>query len=64
MCFGNIDRDFTATSAAHTVKGTCVTGVSLPQSAQRTTEAQSVCSGAPKLQEQLQSHSQAAELGH
>lgn len=56
--------DFKATSATHTVKGTYVTGVSLSQSAQRTTKANSVCSEAPKLRERLQSHSQAAELGH
>lgn len=37
----------------------CVTG-----SRQRMTEAKPVCSEAPKPQEQLQSHPQAAELGH
>lgn len=59
-----IISNFTATSATHTVKGIYVTGVSLSQSAQRMTEAKPVCSEAPKLQEQLQSCSQAAELGH
>lgn len=64
MCFGNTDlpRFHSNQCHPHSKRHLCDRCVTV--SWQRITEAKPVCSEAPKLQEQLQSHPQAAELGH